>query len=270
VGQHEQPGAGLGGDPARLPGRQVPVVAGQPGVGVCEGGLADQHVRVCGQLERGVAEPGVHDEGETLPAPGLADLLERDSFCAGDESALALQSADVGTGDAADGEFTGEHAPAVRLGQPVADGGHEVGQRAGLQAEGGAIGYRAIAAHRPLAQRERVMEQRRVPQAREELLVLPRVIRVHLVRHPVQGHPREHTRQAKTVIAVEVGETDPGDLARRHAGEQHLPLRTLPGVEQQSLVVPAQEVTVVIAGSGGRLARRAENHQLTIGHDTRA
>ena len=36
--------------------------------------------------------------------------------------------------------------------------------------------------------------------------------------------------------------------------------RSLARVEQQALVVPAQEVAVVIAAAGGRLARRAEDH----------
>jgi len=88
------------------------------------------------------------------------------------------------------------------------------------------------------------------------------------VRHPVQRHPRQHARQAEAVVTVEMGDADAGDLARGHPGEQHLPLRSLTRVEQQALVVPAQEIAVVIAAAGGRLTRRAEDHQLTIGHGT--
>src|SRR4029079_476569 len=63
-----------------------------------------------------------------------------------------------------------------------------------------------------------------------------------------------------------MGDADAGDLTRGDPGEQHLPLRSLTRVEQQALVVPAQEIAVVIAAAGGRLTRRAEDHQLTIGH----
>jgi hypothetical protein len=70
------------------------------------------------------------------------------------------------------------------------------------------------------------------------------------------------------VVAVEVGDADAGDLVRGDAGEQHLPLGALARVEQQARVVPAQEVPVVIAGAGRRLARGAEDDQLTVGHGT--
>src|SRR5579859_5028649 len=39
MGEDEQPGARLGGDAARLPGGQVPVVASQSSLAVGEGGL---------------------------------------------------------------------------------------------------------------------------------------------------------------------------------------------------------------------------------------
>src|SRR6185437_15407262 len=68
------------------------------------------------------------------------------------------------------------------------------------------------------------------------------------------------------MIAVEVGDADPGDLVRGDAGEQHLPLRALARVEQQPLVVPAQEVPVVIARAGGCLTCGTEDDQLTVGH----
>jgi hypothetical protein len=267
VGQHEKPSTRLGRDPARLSGCQVPVVAGQAGVGVGERGFADQHVRPVRQLERGVAEPGVHDERETLAAPGFADLIKRDQLAAGRKPARALQPADVGTGDASGGQFAGKHAPPVRLDQPVAEGRHRVRQRPRLQPEGGDFGYHATAAHGPFSQRERVMEQGRVPQAREDLVAFGRVMGLHHVGYPVQGHPLQHARQPQAVIAVKVRDADAGDLARGHAGEQHLALGSLPRVKQQAFSVPAQEVAVVVAVPGGRLARRAENNQLTIGHE---
>ena len=76
----------------------------------------------------------------------------------------------------------------------------------------------------------------------------------------VQGHPLEYARHPQAVVSVKVGDADAGDLAGRHPGEQHLPLGSLTRVEQQPFAVPAQEVAVVIAAAGGRLARRAENH----------
>ena len=64
--EDKQARTGFGGDAAGLPGGQVPVLAGQGRLGVGEGGLAHQHVGPVGERERTVAEPGVHDERETL------------------------------------------------------------------------------------------------------------------------------------------------------------------------------------------------------------
>ena len=243
------------------------VVTGQPGLGVGEGGLADQHVRPVRQREGRVTQPGVHDEGEALSRPRLAHLLGRHHPAAGLQTALALQAPDVGTGDAQGGEPVREHPPSVRLGQPVADGRRAVRQRPRLQPERRRADDRALPPDPPFAQVQHVPEQRRVAQPAEHLPAARRIAHLDRVRHPVQRHPRQHARQAEAMIAVQVGDADAGDLAGRDPGEQHLPLGSLARVEQQALVVPAQEVAVVIAAAGGRLARRAENNQLTVGHD---
>ena len=60
------------------------------------------------------------------------------------------------------------------------------------------------------------------------------------MRHPVEGQPLQHAGQAEAVVAVEVAEADPGDLAGPHPGQQHLPLGALTRVEQQPFVVPPQ------------------------------
>src|SRR5262249_20817796 len=77
VGEDEQPHPALRRDLPGLPGGHVPVVAGQRGLGVGEGGLADQHVRPVRQREGRVTQPGVHDEREPLARPRLAHLLQR-------------------------------------------------------------------------------------------------------------------------------------------------------------------------------------------------
>jgi hypothetical protein len=68
-----------------------------------------------------------------------------------------------------------------------------------------------------------------VPQPHEYVPAFRRVAGVNDTAHLVHGHPLEHARQAMAVGAMEMSDAD----------------------------------------AGGRLARRAENHQLTVGHDTR-
>jgi hypothetical protein len=168
------------------------------------------------------------------------------------------------------GEAVWEHATAVRLGEAVADRGDGVIEGAGLQRELPGRRYHPIGLDWVLANVGPVVEQRCVPQAAEDLRVSRREVRVDRVRHLVQGHPLDHAGQAEAVIAVEVREADPVDLRGGDAGEQHLPLGALARVEENALGVPLQEVAIVVAGPGGRLARRPQHHQLTSRHEIRA
>ena len=93
-----------------------------------------------------------------------------------------------------------------------------------------------------------------------------REVHIHGVADPVEREALQDSGQAQAVVAVEVGEQDPGDGRGRDAGEQHLALGPLPRVEQQPLGVPPEEVAVVVAVPGGGLARRPEHHQFPSRH----
>jgi len=142
-------------------------------------------------------------------------------------------------------------------------------QRPGLHVERGGPQHRARGLGWPFPQAHHVAVQRRMAQPAEYLLVLRRVAGIHRVRDPVQGHPREHAWQAEAVIPVEMRDADAGDPARRDPGKQHLPLCPLARVEQQPLAIPQQHVAVVVAATGGRLARRPKDHQFPVRHSNR-
>jgi hypothetical protein len=267
VGEDQAAGTRCGGDLPSLAGREVGVLLGEGSVGVGEGGLADQQVRIVGQLEGGITQTGIHDEGELLAAAWRADVGQADPPAAPLEPALALQAPDVRAADAAGDQLGGQHAAAVGLGEAVADRGDAVRQRAGLQPEGGAVGEDGVGLRdRLLAQRQRVVEQRQVPDAVEDVRPGGRVGDLDGAGDLVKRHPLEDAGQPQAVVAVEVGDADPGDLVRGDAGEQHLALGPLTRVEQQPLSVPAQEVPVVVASAGRGLTRGAEDDQLTVGH----
>ena len=84
-----------------------------------------------------------------------------------------------------------------------------------------------------------------MPQPGEILPAGTREVRVDRMWHLVQGQPLHDTRYAEAVIAVEMGEADPGDVGGAHPRQQHLALRPLTGVEQQTFAVPAQQVAVL-------------------------
>src|SRR5690606_25208172 len=95
-----------------LTGRQVAVVGGEVLVLVEEGRLDDEQVAALGERVHPLAQPGVHDEGERLPTPWLADVLQPDAV----EDAVPLEAADVRARDAVCGEPVREHAAPVGLG----------------------------------------------------------------------------------------------------------------------------------------------------------
>jgi hypothetical protein len=73
------------------------------------------------------------------------------------------------------------------------------------------------------------------------------------VLYAVQDHPGKHSRQTEAVVAVDMREADTRDLAGRNSCQKHLPLGALPGVEEQALATPQQQISIVVAGPGGDL-----------------
>jgi hypothetical protein len=53
------------------------------------------------------------------------------------------------------------------------------------------------------------------------------------------------------------------DLCCRNACVDHLALRSLAGVKEERLAVPAKQVAVVVAGPGGNLRGGAEDDEFT-------
>jgi hypothetical protein len=82
----------------------------------------------------------------------------------------------------------------------------------------------------------------------------------------VQRQALNDPRQTEAVVAVEVGDADVRDLRGRQAGQQHLPLRPLAGVEEDAQFVPLQEDGVVIARPRRHLAGGAEERHLADRH----
>jgi hypothetical protein len=77
----------------------------------------------------------------------------------------------------------------------------------------------------------------------------------------------DHARHPEAVIAVEVGDAHVGDVAGRRAGEGHLALGALAGVEQEPFVVPTQQIAVVIPDTGRRLAGGSEYDKFPERHN---
>ena len=161
----------------------------------------------------------------------------------------ALQLADGRPGDAVRGQPVGQHPAPVGLDEAVAVRLDGVGEPARLQrAE---RGRRRPRRRRSTGCSRSVEPSRgrrwRGAAGRSSPAPDAGIVRVHRVRHPVEGEPLDDAGQAEAVVAVEVGEADPGDVVARDAGEQHLALGALARVEEDALAVPAQQVAVVVA-----------------------
>ena len=107
---------------------------------------------------------------------------------------------------------------------------------------------------------------RRVTQPVEVLLTARRIVNGHETPAPVESQAQDHTGQTEAMVAVEVGDADSSDRRRRDVGERQLALRALAWVEQNAFAVPAQQVSIVVAVTGRRLARGSQNNQFAFGH----
>jgi hypothetical protein len=103
-------------------------------------------------------------------------------------------------------------------------------------------------------------------QAIDVLLAGGGEVEVDRVLGTVEREPLEHAGQTEAVVAVEVGDADAGDRARRDPGQGELTLGALAGIEKDPLVVPAQERPVVGPLPGGHLGGSPEDHQLPHRH----
>jgi hypothetical protein len=83
------------------------------------------------------------------------------------------------------------------------------------------------------------------------------------MRYVVQRQPLHDPRYAEAVVTVEVRDAQPGDRTDRDPGVQHLPLGSLTRIEQETLVVPAQEVPVLRAFPGRHLTTGAQHNEFT-------
>ena len=148
---------------------------------------------------------------------------------------------------------------------PVVEGGggqHQVGRARHLDRLGADLdGHRA--------QVEFVVVDAGGAQAVDVLLSRRRIEEGDRVRRPVQAQALEDPGQAQAVVAVQVGQADDADAARRDAGEGHLPLGALAGVEQDAGGAPAQEVAGVVALRRGHEAAGAQGGELAPAHSSR-
>ncbi len=143
----------------------------------------------------------------------------------------------------------GPEVPGERALEAIAEHGNRMGQGSTGQVEPGCLH------HLPRLERHQLDPQVEVDErARQEGVEIPLTRRRVVQRNGrVRGErPRlEQAGQPETVIAVEVGDADPGHQRGGQPGEQELSLATLARVEQHQLILPTQDVTPLTAGPGG-------------------
>ncbi len=169
VGEHQPPHAALGCDVCGLTRGQMPVAGCQLGVSVEESGLDHQQVSILGQCECGVAQPGVHNEGEALPPPDLTDILQTYPLTGRAHLAGPLQLTDGRSGDTKTGQQLGHHATAVGLDEAVAEGVNRMIELTRLQKTESPVCDRAVCGYRVFVNLKCVVENTRVSESGEVL-----------------------------------------------------------------------------------------------------
>lgn len=101
---------------------------------------------------------------------------------------------------------------------------------------------------------EIVVANRGVPQPLQVHLPRGRVVQVHDVSNLIGTETHQNPGQTKAVIPMKMGEADLGDHRRGEAGKSELALGAFPRIKQDAVLIPSQEVAIVVTVPGGRLA----------------
>jgi len=235
---------------------QVTVLLCERGVVVAEGGLRHEQIHTLCKLLSACTRRSVHHEGEALAGPPHAHILQ--SYRS--QPSLALQPADVGAGNSGGGEPVRQERDAVRLNQPVAVSLDPVGQRPHLQTR-----------RHQGASAVRVQPQIKTwggegNEGTDDVFAGNGKVQVDGVPNAVEDHSRKDPGQTEAVVAMNMRKANAGDLSGRNACENHLPLRAFPGIKEQTLTVPQQQIAVVVSRPGGDLGGRAQDDEFT--HET--
>ena len=269
MGHGQAAGPGCCGDAGRVRGgavsvfdRQLPQVAGV-------GGLHHQQVDVLGQFLRGRAGPGVHDERERPFPSRTRHLLQPGDDTVDLHPALAVQLPDGGSGDAAGGQGLRVETDPGQVLHPVPDGGDAVVEAGRREDE--ILGPQHLTGIRTRVDGQEpnvglVVVDAGAVESLDVLLPLGRVDHGDRVGHLLQGDALQHPGQPEAVVAVEVGEADDVDAARRDPGPGHLTLGALAAVKQDAAGSPSQQVAVVIPRLRGHQAGCSQRDELAIAH----
>ncbi|HZU79586.1 MAG TPA: FKBP-type peptidyl-prolyl cis-trans isomerase [Acidimicrobiales bacterium] len=263
MGEDEAAYPAVAGQTGRLHRRQMVEALGQVALGVGEGGLAHEQVGPLGQRVRPVAQAGVHHHRYDLARAPNAHVLEPHHVATrSGQRTLALEHSHVRPGHAGGGEQLRHHGPALGLLEPPAEGLRGVVEPLGDEPVGRCGDDFAGTRDRMLHHLHVLLEGRRVEQTVGVDRPAGRIVEGDGAGHLIERHPLHDTGKPEAVVAVEVRDADAGDGRRAHSGEEHLALGPLARIEQDGLVVPAQDQRIVVAGPGRRLAGRAEHHEL--------
>ena len=94
-----------------------------------------------------------------------------------------------------------------------------------------------------------------VPEPVEILFAAGGLIAMDRVGHFVEIEPHEHGAEAEAMVAVEMADENASDDRRRYFSENELSLGPLSRVEEKPFIIPAEQISAVIAEAGRLLTR---------------
>jgi len=242
------------------------VVARLPGLARQVGALADQEIHALGQLEGAVAEAGVHDERHALPRLVHAHLVEGHALAVDVELALLDELLDGAPLHAALGQLVREHGAPVLLLEPIAEGLDPVVEARHVQLELAVVPLLARVLDGARADVADVVIDARAAEAVVVLAPRAREVDLDLVGDAVEADALGDAGQAEAVVAVEVRDADLRDLGHGALGIDHLPLCSFTRIEQEPVLVPPQQVAVVVPVTGGDLTGGPEGDDFAGRH----
>ena len=171
-----------------------------------------------------------------------------------------MQPPHQGPGNAARSQGPGIEYSTGRVLDPIADGIHPMVQGSGMQDETGQpqyLGRLSPDLDRQQTQVGPIVVDAGGAQTIDILLAAGRIDEGHRMGHLIQADPLKDPGQPQAVIAMEMGQADDLNAMRRDAGESHLPLGALTGIEENTGGAPAQKTAALVAFPGGHEAAGA-------------
>lgn len=254
VRQDEFFSIGFFGDGGRLLGGEMKVFIGEVSMGFKIGAFAQKKLDIACDVDSILAVARVDDDCNAVASTYPADIVELDDIVIDVDVAVRLQGAHKGPSDTIFLErFLVEFA-CISFGDSPGDVVDAVIEEGSFDFKLAIVFDQTLAGDGMFNHMDIFVIDCAIAQPVKVFFAAGRVVAMDGVGDLVQVEAHEHGAKAEAMISMEVGDEDVRHNSRSYICKDKLPLGAFPRIKEEAFIVPAKEVSSVIAFSGGLLA----------------